>query len=414
MITWRYTAVTTAGTPGEGAKRSGEITAASEADARASLRRAGLHALSLRAFGDHGTPSRLGLDRHLRRRRLAQRADLLDGLATMLEAGIPLLDAVHAMTRSERQPRSARRRLLACLHTDLSSGGSLSEALARHPGWFGPIDIAILKAGEARGEIAQVMRALAHQGERTSVILQKITAALSYPAVVAVIGIGVVIFLSTRTLPQLVGTLTDAGVDPPGLTLAVMGFGTALSRAWVLIVPGIGVALLTAMLIPRLLAGRDPAVRNQLDAMLDRLTPSFLKRVWVGGLSLQLSQLTQCGVPFEEAIRVVAPTVSSPSLRRTLLSAGESIRGGGSLADAFGDDRWFSEEFRRLLEVGEHAGDVPSVLTRLGERDLRRGARLIDRLTSMLEPAVILALAAMVGTVVLAAILPLLRLREIL
>ena len=114
-----------------------------------------------------------------------------------------------------------------------------------------------------------------------------------------------------------------------------------------------------------------------------------------------------------EALRVVAPTANG-GLRGALNDAAERLEQGAELDHAFDETIWFDAEFRRLLEVGQSSGELPEVLTRLSRRGERRTRRLLDRLTTLLEPAVILALAALVGLVVMAAVLPLVRLQEIL
>jgi type II secretory pathway component PulF len=130
-------------------------------------------------------------------------------------------------------------------------------------------------------------------------------------------------------------------------------------------------------------------------------------------VTVRLAELLRAGVPLVEAIRVLAPTAGA-ALRAVLIEAAGRLERGDDLAAAFSAPAWFDAEFVRLLEVSQRSGELAPMLLRVGRRYERQSRRLIDRLTRLLEPAVILALGVLVGTVVMAAVLPILRLQEIL
>ena len=115
-----------------------------------------------------------------------------------------------------------------------------------------------------------------------------------------------------------------------------------------------------------------------------------------------------------EALRVVAPSVANPPLRQALDGASLHLERGGTLAGALSEPRLFDSEFRRLIEVGEASGELPSVLTQVGLRRERKAQRAIEHLASLLEPASILLLAAVIGVLAMAAVLPLVKLQEVL
>ncbi len=131
---------------------------------------------------------------------------------------------------------------------------------------------------------------------------------------------------------------------------------------------------------------------------------------------LSLSELIEAGIPLVEAIRIVAPTlrgVHGGLLARSLQHAASRIEQGQPVSCLFENERWFSDEHRQLMRAGEEAGELPRSLKRIGEMDLRASRRRIDQLASLLEPVAILVLAVCIGVVVMAAILPLIRLQEI-
>lgn len=142
------------------------------------------------------------------------------------------------------------------------------------------------------------------------------------------------------------------------------------------------------------------------------LTPRVLRTWAVARFAQNLADLLRAGVPAVEALRVLSTTLPM-ALNRVVMQAAAEVEQGGDLAEALGDPAWFTPQFRRLLHSGQAAGELEATLERMAQRDERRTERQIARLASLLEPAAILALATMVGTVVLAAVLPLTRLQEV-
>jgi type II secretory pathway component PulF len=426
MSLWRYAAVPLTGPQG-GALQRGELAGDSAADVRAALRRIGLQVVDLRPSGrkrtagprapatDTAVLRGIGLalaqtlHRHLRRRRQQHRAELYDGLATMLASGLPLLEAIDSVVRSIRSRRSALRSMLVALREELRSGQSMAHAMRAHPGWFDGCEVAMVEAGQHSGSLPEVLRGLAERHEHAGELAHRLAGAMAYPAVVTMVGLGAVVFLSVRTLPSLAQVLSDAGIQIPALTARVMAFGRFVAGNWMLI--GLGVIAMAAVLAfaPALATRRGVA----WPAWLRRLSPSVLRRMALSRACLQLAQMLRNGVPMVEALRVLAPT-TGPALRRRLLEAAEGVERGDDLVSALDDEHWFDAQFQRLLEVGQTSGDLDALLERIGRRYERQARRLIDRLAGLLEPCVILALAFLVGLVVMAAVLPLLRLQEIL
>lgn len=411
MSVYRYKAM-----PDGGSVTRGEVIADTSAAARAALRSAGLRVLDIRPLhgrADWSVPPVLqaavrAAHHHIRRRRTRAKADLFDSLSTMLDSGIPLMDAVSSAATGA--PSSTRAMLLA-LADMLKDGSSLSEAMRSRPGWFDPTEVAMITAGQHRGELPSVLSGLAGRHERSGELMAKLIGTLTYPFVVSLVGLGVVVFLSTKTLPVLVGLLDQAGVEPPRLTALVMGFGQGVAAWWWLMVPGvIAIALIAATVHA---AARRRGI--DLSARMDRFAPRVVRKLLVARMSGELAEMTKAGVPAAEALRIIAPTFGPPvggGLRRQIEEAVLRIERGDSIGDALSDPRWFDAQFVALVAAGQASGELDVMLSRLANRESRRAHRLLDRLTSLLEPAVVLMLAVMVGTVAMAAILPLIRLQE--
>ena len=435
MTVWRYTAVPLE-RQAQASTRRGELAAESAAEVRASLRRIGLQVIDLRPLRRSATDPvnhnhlawlrelhgsiRSSLEGYFRGRRRHERAELYDGLATMLDSGLPLLEAVDTIIGSTKRRRCAVRSMLVQVREQLRGGSSLAQATTAHRSWFDASEVAMIEAGQLSGTLARVLRTLAERHERSGELSNKLIGALAYPAIVAMVGLGVVIFLSVKTLPDLTQILTHAGIETPALTAKVMALGQFLASHWLALIV-LAVGLLVGWTV---LSGLTAKRQIQWPDRLRRLYPKVLRRMAVARVSLQLAELLRAGVPVVDALRVLAPTSSGGgshsggggggSLARQLHTAADRVERGDELAAALDDEHWFDGEFRGLLAIGQATGELDSLLERIGRRYARQAERLIDRLAALLEPCVILTLAVLVGLVVMAAILPLLRLQEVL
>lgn len=411
MELWRYTAVRCEG--GEAiAPRRGELMAASAAEVRASLRRIGWQVVELRrARTPMALPIHLrqAFNRHLRRRRRDQRAEIYEGLCSLLESGLPLVECLEVMSEErDRWTNRSRRTMLIEWREAVRSGASPAQAMAAHPSWFDGIDCAMVESGQHGGMLPGVLTHMAGREARAGQLGHQLVTALTYPAIITVAAIGVAVFLSVKTLPDLANLLSTANIEVPILTLWVMQTGQFVAR-WGAIVLLTAVVLAAGAAIGlRAAAERSPRATR----FAASLSPRVLRTWAVARFAQNLADLLRAGVPAVEALRVLSTTLPM-ALNRVVMQAAAEVEQGGDLAEALGDPAWFTPQFRRLLHSGQAAGELEATLERMAQRDERRTERQIARLASLLEPAAILALATMVGTVVLAAVLPLTRLQEV-
>jgi general secretion pathway protein F len=245
---WRYTAIPIDATHPV-VPRTGELTGTSAAEVRAALRRVGMQVIDLhqdkrrtrRSTRDSNgfingwqNVIRESLHRYLRKRRDDQRSELYDSLGTMIRGGLTITDAIQAILSGQHHGK-AYRRMLRDVHRSVQEGRALSASFEAHPDWFDSIELAMIRAGEHGGMLGDVLEQLSARQQQRGALMQRLTAALTYPAIVSMVGIGVVIFLSTRTLPNLVQILIDADIQAPGLTRIVMGIGQWMAHWWMAI-----------------------------------------------------------------------------------------------------------------------------------------------------------------------------------
>ncbi|MCC6910305.1 MAG: type II secretion system F family protein [Phycisphaerales bacterium] len=411
MELWRYTAVRT--DAGQVlAPRRGELMAESAVEVRASLRRIGWQVVELRrASKPIAMPIQLrhAWNRHLRRRRRDQRAEIFEGLCSLLESGLPLVECLEVMGEErDRWCGRSRRQMLIEWREAMRSGAGPAQAMAHHPSWFDGIDCAMVESGQHGGMLPGVLKHMAEREARVGQLGHQLVAALTYPAIITVAAVGVAVFLSVKTLPDLANLLSTAKIEVPALTRWVMAGGQLAAR-WG--------AVLLALIVLIIAAGTmalHTAVRRLPHAarIATACTPRVLRTWAVARFAQNLADLLRAGVPAVEALRVLSTTLPI-ALNRVVTSAAADIESGADLAQVLDDPLWFSAQFRRLLHSGQAAGELEATLERMAQRDERRTERQINRLATLLEPAAILTLAALVGTVVLAAVLPLTRLQEV-
>ncbi|MDA3961797.1 MAG: type II secretion system F family protein [Planctomycetota bacterium] len=407
---FRYRAVERA----TGRVRVGEISGDTAYAVRASLRRAGWEVERIDQLGATRAvppllrPISTWLQGRRRQSRRPIRADLCEALAALLQAGLPLEQAVGSLAASPARGR-AERRMLRALRDSLRHGESFHQAASEHPDWFDRLDVAMLAAGQAAGELPQILADLGGFHQRGAALGHKLLMALAYPGLLTVAALVVVAFISRSTLPQLLTMLADANIPAPLPTTVLVTVGQGLTLWWPLIV----VVGVSGGLALRAWARRVPA-QGRIGALVHgNLFARAQSRARVARLASVLGQLLHSGVPLAEALDVAADTAGSQALREVLTEAGEAVRRGEDLSAVVERSALLDAEFAQLLRVGEQAGELASMLGRVAERYERAATRSIERLGAVLEPAAIVVLATVIGAVVLAAVLPLVAMGDL-
>jgi type II secretory pathway component PulF len=243
MAIWRYKAIPLTSSHGATSRsvgrqmRVGEHSGESAAEVRSALRSAGWQVIDVRpAFRLRLWPKRIPgqeiVYRYLRRRRQSRRGELFDGLATMLESGLPMIEAIDAQIECINTRHSSIRRMLVQVREAVHNGHSLADAVANEPGWFDSIEHAMIRAGQHSGMLPSNLKRMQDRIQRSESLQGRLIGVLSYPILVLLIAIGVTMFLSVNTLPDLTKMLTEAEIEVPRLTAAVMAFGQFVAGNW--------------------------------------------------------------------------------------------------------------------------------------------------------------------------------------
>jgi general secretion pathway protein F len=325
-------------------------------------------------------------------RRLSARdgAALLRELGALLGAGLTLDRALGLLGRIGSAPAAA---LAREAQQAVRGGARLSEALAARADAFSPFVVALVRAGEAGGELAAALERTAAYLGRARDLRESLRTALTYPAIVAVFAVLCLTFLIAVVIPQFDAVYRQAGAELPLATRIVLGLG-ALTRDW-------GWALLLLALAAALgarAAWRDPAARLAIDRRLLRF--GLLRKLDCERFAAAAAALLSAGVGLPTALELAAAAMRNHALQAAALQAARAVREGETIGRALGRSGLFGGLLPELAEVGEEAGRLPAMLTEAAEIEAKEAETQVKRLLAAAGPVITIALGLIVGAII--------------
>lgn len=395
MPTYRYLALTP-----DGQKRRDILQADSERQARQQLRDLGLFPRQL-------TPVTSKRARQSRSAKVSteQLSLLTRQLATLVEAGIPLGDALNAL--AEQADKASTRSLMIAIVERVREGYSLADSLKAHPNTFNALYCALVAAGEKAGRLAQVLERLADHLERGQQQRQKARTALIYPLVLICVCIAVVIGLMTYVVPKLAAQFERSDMALPTLTQLMISTSEGLQQ-WG---PALGLGLVLISLAGRK-ALQYPELRARWDRQLLRLPRlgELLKLLDIARLTRTLAILTHSGIDLLEALRVSRDTLGNHCMRTAVEQIRDQVATGIPLNKAMAQTGYFSPTLRHMIASGEASGSLDTMLERIAIAQESTFNRRVDTALALFEPLLILTMGGIVLTIVLSILLPIMRL----
>ena len=394
----------------EGRTRRGVVEAEAPRQARAGLRSAGLVPIEVTAVDSEAlapgtrrlfSPARLRLG-------AAELVLLTRRFAMLLEAGLTIEQCLDALI--EQAQSESTKRILAAVRAEVLSGQPLAASFDRYPSSFPEIYRALVRAGEHSGELAAVMASLADYLERRQATRQSAGLALLYPAIVAAVALAIVVGLLTYVVPQVVEVYAQSRQSLPLLTRMLLWTSAALQGKLVLFA-----GLLVVIGVALRMAYRREAVRKSWHARVLRLPliGPLVLGIDTARLASSLGILAGGGVPLLQALAAGARVVKNLALREAVERAQQRVREGTSLHRALASAGLFPPIFIHLIASGEASGRLAHMLTQAGrQQEVENDAR-IRLLTGVLEPALILAMGALVLLIVLAILLPIIEMNQL-
>jgi general secretion pathway protein F len=385
---------------------AGVLTAPDEAAAQKALARRRLMPLSLsRASGAAATAERTPR----RSRKLSSRTLALTTrqLATLITVA-PVDEALRTLMLQAERPDV--RAVLSGVHAGVVEGQRLSEAMARHGAAFPPLYRATVAAGEASGALGPILERLAEGLERDQQVRGKVITALVYPAVLALVALGVVTALMVFVVPKVVDQFDSMNQTLPLLTRAVIGVSD-LMRNW-----GWLIALLLAGGIGGFVVGmRNPGFRLAVDRRILRLpVVGRLTRDLHGArMARTLSTMITAGLPVLEGLTITARTVSNRALRAATEMMADAVREGGGLSAAMRRADVFPPILVHMTASGEASGRLEPMMERAADYLEREFSAFTAVMLSFLEPAIIVVMGGVVALIVLSILLPILQINTL-
>lgn len=348
------------------------------------------------------------LQRMVARRSADELAMIMRQFATLLRAGIPLAEALQALVEQIEKP--ALNMVFRDVRERITTGSSLQDALAAHPRIFDPFTVEMARVGEASGQLDEVLGRLADHMQMQKRTRGKVTSALIYPAVIVSVGVLVVGFLVTFVVPNISQVLIESGKVLPLPTQFLVGLSDIVRDFWWLLLVG-GAAAVTGV---KAFRGSE-AGRYMLDRAALSL-PAFgnlLKKHVVARFARSFATLLRSGVPALEGLNIIRGISGNEVLNRTVAEIHDKVIEGQDIAGPVKRSGVFPPLVAYMVSVGEQSGRLEEMLELLADHYEEEVDHAATRMTRLIEPAVILALAAMVGFIVLAVVLPILELSNI-
>ncbi|MCA8864625.1 MULTISPECIES: type II secretion system F family protein [unclassified Halomonas] len=323
-------------------------------------------------------------------------------MATMIRAGIPLLQALQVVAESLKKPAMVA--LVQHMMSDVSSGASFSDALNRHPKHFDRLFVNLVSAGEQSGALDQMLDRIATYKEKVESLKARVKKALWYPTAVMTIGIAVTMLLLIKVVPEFESMFQSFGAELPALTQLTVNLSELAQRYWL---AALG-AVIAAVLLLKISIQRSPSVAYRMHALLLRLPVlgDIMHKSAMARLSRTLATTFSSGVPLVEGLDTAAGATGNKVYERAVVQTRKDVATGQQLHFAMRMTNRFPPLAIQMVSIGEEAGSLDAMLNRVADYYEEEVDNKVDALTSLMEPIIIVVLGVLVGGVVVSMYLP--------
>ncbi|MFE3576608.1 type II secretion system F family protein [Lysinibacillus sp. NPDC059133] len=328
--------------------------------------------------------------------------------ATLIRAGVSIVEATHILSTQTKS--KALKKALEQVEEDIRGGTAFSDAAAKHPKVFPVMFINMMRSGEATGNIDETLERLAGTLEKQFKIKKKVQSALTYPAILSVLTIAVGMFLMIFIVPTFMATFDEMDMEMPMLTVVVVSISDWLIAYWYI---AIGILILSILLF-RFFYKNNKQFHYNVNYALLRL-PVFgilMQKNVISRMTRTLSSLFSSSVPILHALTIVEKVVGNPVVGKVVLEARDNLEKGGTLSEPLEKSWLFPPLVTQMTSIGEKTGSLDYMLEKIADFYEEEVDRSVDTLKSLIEPLMILVLAAVVGVIVAAIFLPMFALYE--
>jgi type IV pilus assembly protein PilC len=331
-------------------------------------------------------------------------------LATMINAGLPIVRALYILSEQTENPKLND--VVVAVRKDVEAGSSLSEALEKHPEVFSRLYVEMVKAGEIGGILDGVLLRLADQLERDQDLRRKIRSALTYPIVVLILAILAASFMLIFIVPVFAKMFQDLGGTLPLPTRICMLISDILTSIFgVLVYAGMGLAVVMFLRWKKSESGRKVWGRAVL--RIPAKIGDVVKKATLARFARTLATLSAAGVPILQSIEITATSSGNWVVEQALLKSRDAIREGIPLYKPLETEPVFPPMVTRMIAVGEETGDIDGMLTKIAEFYESEVDAAVKALTSIIEPLMIVVVGGIVGSIVISMYLPMFKIFEL-
>jgi type IV pilus assembly protein PilC len=325
-------------------------------------------------------------------------------LATLVDSGLPLLRGLNVLGKQEKD--AVLKRTINKLADGVQSGGTFSDSLAQHPGIFNNLYVNMVKAGEVGGVLEVVLGRLAEFQEKAAKIKGKVLAAMVYPIIVLVLAMGIMVFLMVFIVPKFEQIFHDMLGDKPlpAITQFVIGVSKFIQGHWLVLIGAVIAIIAGYKFTNRTAKGR---------AMIDRIKlrmPLFgdvIRKTAISRFSRTLGTLVTSGVPILQALNITRETAGNSVIATAIAKVHDSVKEGESIVQPLEASGAFPPMVVSMIDVGEETGQLPDMLLKIADVYDDEVDNAVAGMTAALEPIMIVFLALVVGTIVIALFMPL-------
>ena len=383
-----------------GSRIKGKSLAPDEQTLRAELRRQGV------------APSRIRKQRRLRSGGKVNAADIAvfsRQLATMLTAGIPMVQAFDIVAQGSEKP--AMQKLILDVKADIEGGTSLHEALAKHPLYFDDLYVNLVEAGEQAGALESLLDKIATYKEKTEALKKKVKKALFYPAAVLAVAVLVTIILLVFVIPQFEALYKGFGADLPAFTQFVIHISQIVQHDGVFIAMVLAGAVWTFIYFKK----RSKAMREFLDRLILKVPVigPILNKAAIARYARTLSTMFAAGVPLVEALESVAGATGNIVYENAVNNMRDEVSTGQRLQRAQENTGLFPNMVNQMIAVGEESGSLDEMSGKVATFYEAEVDNAVDAMSSLLEPLIMVVLGVLVGGLVVAMYLPIFKLASV-
>ncbi|MDD2708000.1 MAG: type II secretion system F family protein [Verrucomicrobiae bacterium] len=327
-------------------------------------------------------------------------------LATLVDAGLPLLKGLNVLQRQERN--ATLKAALGDLAQSLESGSTFSEALYKHPKLFNKLYINMVKAGEVGGVLEVVLNRLAQFMEKAEKIKGKVKSAMFYPVAVLIIAVVILGFLLVKIVPKFEEIFKDllAGQELPDFTRFVLGISRQTKDHFLVVIGSIVGLFIVIKLLTR--TEKGGIVVDQLKLHMP-VFGDLIRMTAISRFARTLGTLLSSGVPILQALQIVKDTSGNRIIADAVSKVHDSVKEGESIVQPLEASKVFPPMVVSMIDVGETTGALPDMLTKIADIYEDEVDNAITAATSLLEPVMIVFLAVVVGSIVIALFLPLIK-----